>query len=88
MAGEKVDFYPSAIGVHPVTHDIYIISTKDTKCIAQFSHDGKLKAFDYLENDMLPQPEGICFDANGDMYISTEARHGKPAFIYKFTMKK
>ena len=88
VAGEKVDFYPSAIGVHPVTHDIYIISTKDTKCIAQFSHDGNLKAFDYLEKDMLPQPEGICFDANGDMYISTEARHGKPAFIYKFAMKK
>ena len=88
IAGEKVDFYPSAIGVHPVTHDIYIISTKDTKCIAQFSHDGKLKAFDYLEKDMLPQPEGICFDANGDMYISTEARHGKPAYIYKFAEKK
>lgn len=88
VAGEKVDFFPSAIGVHPVTHDIYIISTKDTKCIAQFSHDGKLKAFDYLEKDMLPQPEGICFDENGDMYISTEARHGKPASIYKFGVKK
>ena len=88
VAGEKVDFYPSAIGVHPVTHDIYIISTKDTKCIAQFSHDGKLKAFDYLDKEMLPQPEGICFAANGDMYISTEARHGKPAYIYKFAEKK
>jgi len=88
VAGEKIDFYPSAIGVHPVTHDIYIISTKDTKCIAQFSRDGKLKAFDYFDKDILPQPEGICFDASGDIYISTEARHGKPAFIYKFSSKK
>jgi hypothetical protein len=87
VAGDKIDFYPSAIGVHPVTYDIFIISTKDTKAIAQFTHDGKLKAFDYLDKSLLPQPEGICFDAKGDLYISTEARHGKPAYIYKFTMK-
>ena len=87
VAGEKVDFYPSAIGVHPVTHDIYIISTKDTKAIAQFNHEGKLTAFDYFDKSILPQPEGICFDAKGDMYVSTEARNGKPACIYKFTMK-
>jgi uncharacterized protein YjiK len=87
VAGEKVDFYPSAIGVHPITHDIFIISTKDTKAIAQFTHDGKLKAFDYLDKSILPQPEGICFDAKGNLYISTEARHGKHAFIYKFATK-
>jgi len=87
VAGEKIDFYPAAIGIHPVSHDIYIISTKDTKCIAQFSHDGKLMAFDYLGKDMLPQPEGICFDANGNLYISTQARHGKPAYIYEFRLK-
>ena len=87
VAGEKIDFYPSAIGVHPITHDIFIISTKDTKAIAQFTHDGKLKAFDYLDKDILPQPEGICFDAKGNLYVSTEARHGKHAFIYKFVTK-
>ena len=88
VAGEKIDFYPAAIAVHPVSHDIFIISTKDTKCIAQFTHDGKLKAFDYLEKEMLPQPEGICFDTKGNLYISTQARHGKPAYIYEFTVKK
>ena len=88
VAGEKIDFYPAAIAVHPVSHDIFIISTKDTKCIAQFTHDGKLKAFDYLEKEMLPQPEGICFDSKGNLYISTQARHGKPAYIYEFAMKK
>ena len=88
VAGEKIDFYPAAIAVHPITHDIFIISTKDTKCIAQFTHDGKLKAFDYLEKEMLPQPEGICFDAQGNLYISTEARHGKPPYIYEFAVKK
>jgi len=88
VAGEKIDFYPAAIAVHPITHDIFIISTKDTKCIAQFTHDGKLKAFDYLDKEMLPQPEGICFDTKGNLYISTEARHGKPPYIYEFVVKK
>lgn len=88
VAGEKVDFYPAAIAVHPTTHDIYVISTKDTKAIAQFSHEGKLKAFDYLDKEMLPQPEGICFDPEGNLYISTESRHHKPAYIYKFSFKK
>jgi len=87
VAGEKIDFYPSAICIHPVSHDIFIISTKETKCIAQFSHDGKLKAFDYLEKEMLPQPEGICFDTKGNLYISTQARHGKAAYIYQFSLK-
>jgi uncharacterized protein YjiK len=88
VAGEKVDFYPAAIAVHPITHDIYIISTKDTKAIAQFSYDKKLKAFDYIDKEILPQPEGICFDPEGNLYISTESRHHKPAYIYKFTLKK
>ena len=87
VAGEKVDFYPSAIAVHPITHDIYIVSTKDTKAIAQFSHDGKLKAFDYIDKEMLPQPEGICFDPEGNLYISTESRHHMPPYIYKFALK-
>lgn len=87
IAGEKVDFYPSAIAVHPTTHDIYIISTKDTKAIAQFSHEGKLKAFDYMDKEVIPQPEGMCFDPQGNLYISTESRHHKPAYIYKFGVK-
>jgi len=87
VAGEKVDFYPSAIAIHPTTHDVYIISTKDTKAIAQFSYGGKLKAFDYIDKDMLPQPEGMCFDPQGNLYISTESRHHKPSYIYKFGLK-
>jgi uncharacterized protein YjiK len=87
VAGEKIDFYPSAIAVHPVTHDIYIISTKDTKAIAQFSYDGKLKAFDYIDKEVIPQPEGMCFDPQGNLYISTESRHHRPPYIYKFAVK-
>ena len=87
IAGERIDFYPSAIAVHPTTHDIYILSTKEIKAIAQFGYDKKLKGFDYIDKEMLPQPEGICFDPQGNLYISTESRHHLPPYIYKFALK-
>jgi uncharacterized protein YjiK len=88
FVADKVEFYPSGIAVHPVTHDIYIISTKGNKCIACYNHSGQLKSFEYLDKDLLPQPEGICFDAAANLYISTEGRHGEPATIYEFEKGK
>ena len=84
LLGDKIDFYPSAVAVHPVTHDIYVMSTKDTKCIARFTHDGQLKSLQYLDKDMFLQPEGICFDPKGNLYISTEGKHGVSPYIYEF----
>ncbi|SHF32487.1 SdiA-regulated domain-containing protein [Flavisolibacter ginsengisoli] len=88
MSGDKVKFFPSGVAIHPATHDIYVISTKDTKCMAQFSHDGQLKSFTYLDKDLLEQPEGISFDPSGNLYISTEGKHGQPAYIYQFGLIK
>jgi uncharacterized protein YjiK len=86
--GEKIDFYPSAIAVHPKTHDIYILSTKGTKCLAQYGRNGKLKNFQYLDKAELPQPEGICFSPEGTMYISSEGRHGEPAVVCQFAYQQ
>jgi hypothetical protein len=84
FAGQKIEFFPSAIAVHPITHDIYILSTKDNKCMAQYSHNGELKAFQFIEKDLLQQPEGMCFAPNGTLFISTEGKHGEPAYVYQF----
>ena len=86
--GEKLDFYPSAIAVHPVTHNIYILSTKDTKCMAVFSHDGKLISFEFIDKDLLLQPEGICFAPDGTLYISTEGKKGVPAYLCQYNFQK
>jgi len=88
FVADKVEFFPSGIAIHPISHDIYIISTRGNKCIACYSHSGQLKSFEYLDKDLLPQPEGICFDAAGNVYISTEGRHGEAAAIYKFGKAK
>lgn len=84
LADEKLDFNPSAIAVHPVTHDIYLLSTRDNKCMAVYSHDGKLKAFQFIDKDLMPQPEGICFSPEGKLYISSEGKKGEAGNLFEF----
>jgi uncharacterized protein YjiK len=88
FTNEKLLFFPSAIAVHPITHDIYILSTKDNKCMAQYSYSGELKSLQFFDKDLLPQPEGICFAPDGTIYISTEGRHGEQAAIFEFSYSK
>lgn len=85
---DNVDFYPSAVAVHPVTHDVYILSTKISKCMAQYSYKGELKSLQYIDKNILLQPEGICFAPDGTLYISSEGKHGEPAVIMQFAYSK
>ena len=84
VTDEKLDFFPSAITVHPVTHDLYLLSTRDNKCMAVFSHDGILKSLQFIDKDMMPQPEGICFSPEGKLYISSEGKKGDPGNLFEF----
>ena len=81
---EKLEFFPSAIAVHPFTHDIYILSTKDNKCMARYDYKGKLLSHQFIDKELMPQPEGICFSPEGTLYISTQGRHGKAAAIFEY----
>ncbi len=87
LAGDKLDFNPSAIAVHPVTHDIYLLSTRDNKCMAVFNRDGTLKAFQFIDKELMPQPEGICFSPEGKLYISSEGKKGEPGNLFEFNAK-
>ncbi len=84
VADEKLEFNPSAIAVHPVTHDIYLLSTRDTKCMAIYTHDGTLKDFQFIDKDIMPQPEGICFSPDGKLYISSEGKNGEAGNLFEF----
>jgi uncharacterized protein YjiK len=88
VADEKLEFNPSAIAVHPITHDIYLLSTKENKCMAVYTRDGKLKAFQYIDKDLMPQPEGICFSPEGTLYISSEGKKGDPGNLFEFGPSK
>ena len=87
LAGDKLDFNPSAIGVHPVTHDIYLLSTRDNKCMAVYNRDGTLKSFQFIDKELMPQPEGICFSPEGKLYISSEGKKGEPGNLFEFDAK-
>ncbi|HZI68366.1 MAG TPA: SdiA-regulated domain-containing protein, partial [Hanamia sp.] len=72
--GDKLDFNPSAIAIQPISHNIYLLSTKDNKCMAVYNREGKLIGFQKIDNDMMEQPEGMTFSPDGKLYISTEGK--------------
>ncbi|MEO6905999.1 MAG: SdiA-regulated domain-containing protein, partial [Ginsengibacter sp.] len=84
LAKDKISFNPSAIAIHPITHEIYLLSTKDNKCMAVYNRDGKLISFQSIDSDLMPQPEGICFSPDGKLYISSEGKKGDPGNLFEF----
>jgi uncharacterized protein YjiK len=88
LAGDKIKFNPSAIAIHPETKDMYLLSTQDNKCLAVFNREGKLISFQFIDKDLMPQPEGICFSPDGKMYISSEGKKGEAGNLFEFNPKK
>ena len=68
-------FAPSAIAVHPQSKDIYILSSVG-KLLLVWSPEGKILYIEELKKKIYKQPEGICFDSDGTLYISTEGKGG------------
>ncbi len=86
MAAAETDipFHASGISIHPLTGEVYIISTKG-KLLIILDRDSKVLAIQELNKKIFKQPEGICFSPSGDLYISNEGR-GKKGNILKFSM--
>lgn len=87
VTGQSLKFNPSAIAIQPQTHDIYLLSTRDTKGMAVFDRNGKLKAFERIDYDLMPQPEGICFAPDGTMYISSEGASVGSGMLFRYNKK-
>ncbi|MEO5569401.1 MAG: SdiA-regulated domain-containing protein [Bacteroidia bacterium] len=77
---------PSGLAIHPVTRDIYVISSVGKELII-IGQDGKLKKVVKLAINLFKQPEGIAFDSSGNLYITNEGRNGK-GNILKFLYLK
>lgn len=87
ITGNDLSFNPSAIAVHPITNDIYILTTRDNKGLAVFSHDGVLKSYQSIDKDLMEQPEGICFNPKGKLIISSQGKKGDPGNLFEFDPK-
>ncbi|MEM9338615.1 MAG: SdiA-regulated domain-containing protein [Bacteroidota bacterium] len=83
---ERIKFKPSAISLHPIDNNYYILSSVG-KLLVVVTRDGTIQATYPISPKVLGQPEGLCFDPNGDMYISSEGE-GDRGYILKFPMIK
>jgi len=77
---------PSSAAIHPVLQKLFILSSASNQLIIT-SLDGKLEGVYELGKKLFPQPEGITFKSNGDMYISNEGRAEK-ATTLRFPYRK
>jgi uncharacterized protein YjiK len=75
-------FKPSGIAVHPETGNIFVIGAVGN-CLVILSPKGKIEDLIPLDPQLFLQPEGICFNSVGDLYISSEGRGGY-GYILKF----
>jgi uncharacterized protein YjiK len=84
---EKKKFKPSGAAIHPVTGELYIISSVN-KILVIADTRGKVKRVYPIDSDVYKQPEGIAFTPSGDLFISNEAAgEGLPNLLY-FPYKK
>ncbi len=73
-------FRASAIGIHPLTGKLYLISAEDYLLFI-FDMNGNIEQMIKLNPGLYLQPEGIAFFDNGDMVISNEGQSKVPATL-------
>ncbi len=77
-------FQPSAIAIHPITDEIYVLASVG-KAIIVMNRAGELLHYTKLNKWLFVQPEGISFAPDGTLYISNEG-DGGDGTIMKFGM--
>jgi hypothetical protein len=73
-------FQPSGIAVHPISRNIYIISSVGNLLLV-VNKKGEIQSLITLNKALFLQPEGICFLPDGDMLISNEGRKGRGTIL-------
>lgn len=86
VLGKDYKFHPSAVAVHPITEEVYVLSAQK-RSLMIFGKDGKPKNLTDLKRSLFPQPEGIAFSPKGDLYISNEME-GEGGTLLWFKMKQ
>ena len=77
---EKPVLEPSAAAFHPVSGDLFILSSAG-KWLMVTSPTLEPKSVHSLDPSLFDQPEGLSFDTAGNLYISNEAKNQKPNLL-------
>jgi hypothetical protein len=80
MQDNAAECKASGAAVHPVENKVYVIASLG-KAMLVCSLQGKVEQVFKLNPAHFPQPEGITFAPNGDMYISNEGLQGKATIL-------
>ena len=83
---ELEDFAPSALAVDPRTGEVYLTSSVGNQLLV-LTAEGTKKDLYELDKNLLPQAEGLAVGSDGVLYLSTEAKGGKPASIYRLPLR-
>jgi uncharacterized protein YjiK len=81
-----IGFKPSAIGIHPLTNRLYVLSAMG-RMLFVFNMNGNIEYIEKLNPELFNMPEGIAFFGNGDMLISNEGQINPPT-ILRFNYNK
>lgn len=79
---DKSEIKPSGIALHPKSGDLYILDGPSSRMFIADAK-GNIKSSVQLDKKTFSQPEGLCFNSNGDLYISSEGRKNGQAVIVK-----
>ncbi len=80
-------FGPSGIAISPIDGNRYLVGAVG-KSLAVVHPDGRLLGIYPLNAEQLVQPEGLCFDREGRLYLSTEGKNGRPGRIFRFELQQ
>ena len=80
------EFKPSAAAINPVQNKIYMIASVG-KVLVVTDKQGKVEQAFPISPTLFPQPEGLTFSPNGDLYISNEVATEERATILRFPFK-
>ncbi len=76
-----IKFGTSAIGIHPVTKKLFLLSASDYLLFI-FNMKGDIEHIEQLNPTMFNKAEGITFYENGDMLITNEGQDKKPTLLF------
>ena len=76
-------FEPSAIAIHPQTDELFLISASSMLLVI-LSEDGELRHAERLDPFLFDEPEGMCFDLDGTLFISSKGGRGVSGKILLF----
>lgn len=88
MKKRIASFAPSGIAIHPKTKELFVISARGSMLL-RVTKKSEIKGVVFFNEIENPQPEGICFDTEANLYISTEGKFGTAKlFTYSNQLKE